>query len=492
MNLKRNLFLLAVTSLCLIFKPFITYATIKLDIKKDFKAKGNGIADDTKAFEKAAQYINQLNKPCTLYIPSGIYRVGKQFTKNEKEQFPKLTNHILYFKNVNQLTILGERNTSKIIYNDMLYYGSFDLNGNPIQESNIKRPFLNRQFANSLGCLIKLENCNTIRIQSLYLDGNMYKGKMNVGGGYGDLGTQLEHTGIYVLNSNKIEIQNCTTTRFGLDGIYLWNNLSDQPNNNINVKDCSSTYNGRQAISICSGHNLNIQNCTFANTGKGIIFSNPGAGIDVEPEDIYGTAYVKNCTIHECKIYNNSGPGILFPPISGSENTNVNNCLIVGNTNFSIWTQQKSVTYNGCNIYGSTVHNFPTENKDFLNNTKYLNCTFSDQLNNVKLPYSKPIYIYNNYLISAATSDNTYYENCNFNSSKSKLIWLSVKNQSNQYFFKNCTIETNSKVNDAIWIPNANMVSTSVYIPKNTLHLGLNFNSGKSTLDKKTLIKPNK
>lgn len=486
MYLKRNPYCLILISLLSLLSLTSIASSITLNIKKDFKAKGNGIFDDTKAFEDAAKYINNLKQPCILIIPQGIYRVGKQSAKNAEFSFPKITPHVFYLKNASKVTIQGTKGKSKIQYNNNLYYGSFDQDGNPLSENTIKRPFNNPKNANHLGCLFKFDNCTNVLIKDLILDGNMYPGKMNIGGGYGDLGTQLEHYGIYVLNSNVVKIQNCTTTRFGLDGIYLWNNKTLQPQNNILVDNCSSTYNGRQALSICSGTNIWIRNSSFLNTGKGIIASAPGAGIDVEPEDIYGKSYLNNVNIENCTIAGNSGPGILFPPLPGSHGTQVTQCTIVGNTNYSIWTQQKSVVFSNCKIYGTAIHNYPgtASTKEFA--TKYIHCEFSDFYTPVNDKISAEVFIYNKYLVSAATSDNVIYDNCTFHSKKSKVLWLSVSDQSNQYTLQNCNINTTHKENDGIWIPNSNIIESTFYFPKNTLHLGVNYKSEKGKIDAKS------
>lgn len=493
MYLKRSLLYNSLISLLFLLSFTKGYSKVILDLKRDFKAVGNGIYDDTKAFENAAIFINSLKSQiCTLYIPQGTYRVGRQSEATQGVPFPKKYSHVFYLKNAKNVTILGIKAKTKITYNDNLYYGSFDLNGVPISENNIKRPFNEKKYAHHLGSLIRLENCTNIKLKYLDLDGNMYHGKMKIGGGYGDLGTQLEHYGIYVLNSNSVSVQECSTKRFGLDGIYLWNNLPVQNANNILIEKCVSSYNGRQALSICSGTNILIRNSDFSYTGKGIISSSPGAGIDIEPEDIFGKSYLSNTKIENCFIHNNTGPGMLFPPLRASEKTFVQNCTIIGNTNYAIWTQQKSVTYNSCKIYGTAVHNYPAQIENIVDATKYINCSFSDTLNQSRKPSTNSIYIYNGYLVSAGTSDNVTYENCSFSTHKSKVFWLSVSNSASQYHFSNCTISTACSSNDAIWIPNANIENSTFTFPANTLHLGLNYKSGKSRIDAKSRLSPKK
>ena len=67
-------------SVLYIFVSFIGFSQVKLDLKKDFKAKGDGKADDTKAFLMAAEKINGLRTRVALFIPAGTYIVHPQKT----------------------------------------------------------------------------------------------------------------------------------------------------------------------------------------------------------------------------------------------------------------------------------------------------------------------------------------------------------------------------------------------------------------------------
>lgn len=47
-----------------------------LDVKRDFGARGDGIADDTNAWRKALEAIRHENaKGAVLFVPAGVYRI---------------------------------------------------------------------------------------------------------------------------------------------------------------------------------------------------------------------------------------------------------------------------------------------------------------------------------------------------------------------------------------------------------------------------------
>lgn len=46
-----------------------------LDVKRDFKARGDGSADDTRAIQRAFNAAHKLGKGTTVYFPSGLYRI---------------------------------------------------------------------------------------------------------------------------------------------------------------------------------------------------------------------------------------------------------------------------------------------------------------------------------------------------------------------------------------------------------------------------------
>jgi len=86
--------------------------------------------------------------------------------------------------------------------------------------------------------------------------------------------------GITIRGGRNIKIVNATIKNFWGDGIYIARN-KDVLSDNVSVTDSQFEYNRRNGISVISGRNITVKNCSFKNH-RGI---NPMAAIDIEPND---------------------------------------------------------------------------------------------------------------------------------------------------------------------------------------------------------------
>jgi Endopolygalacturonase len=119
----------------------VVVSKVKIDVKEDCGAKGDGITNDTDAFYKASQLIQQKGGG-TLIIPEGTYIVGKQFQEAGQPRY-YITAPIFEVKSVNGLLIEGNNAILKMA--DGLRYGSFDnKTGEPYHPP--KMPFYERRI----------------------------------------------------------------------------------------------------------------------------------------------------------------------------------------------------------------------------------------------------------------------------------------------------------------------------------------------------------
>lgn len=115
-----------------------------------------------------------------------------------------------------------------------------------------------------------------------------------------------EEYGIYVLDSKNVNITDMYISAFSRDGIYIgyaWNSTSDTNHiQDIFIRRCVIDAVARNGVSVASGDNVLIDNCTF----KNITSFAPRAGVDVEPETgVSGKRlHINNVNITNCKAYN--------------------------------------------------------------------------------------------------------------------------------------------------------------------------------------------
>jgi hypothetical protein len=393
---------------------------------KSFGAKGDGKTNDHDAFTKAAAFFNKRAGNGKLTISAGTYLVGKQtFNKNTADKYLFEGGDVLGFINIKNLTIEGQQG-HKIKYMDSLRYGAFaKATGKPFLHGKFN--FFENTNAAFVGSVIKLTNCTSITISGINLDGNN-KGLI-VGGVWGDVGIQLPHVGIYIVNSRKVKLLNTTSSHFGLDGLLLQNektkeNLPDE----IVITNSTFEYNCRQGLSWIGGNDLMVTGSKFNHTGKGKFVSAPGAGLDIEAE----VGPVANGKFINCEFVNNWGVGMLAD--SGpSSDCNFINCLFWGTSNWSIWIKKPGFTVINSKIYGSMVHGYdsPTD-KDA---TKFIGCWFEDKPYKGKEPFG-------GYLIESNFNRRIRFENCTMLAHKKKIFWLETKGDykpEEKFQIVNCT-----------------------------------------------------
>ena len=138
---------------------------------------------------------------------------------------------------------------------------------------------------------------------------------MILGGVYGDVGRQIPHNGVYILNSRSISIDNINAHHFGLDGIIISNKKSSV-SDSIRLTNSIFEYNSRQGLSWVGGNQLYVKNCKFNHTGKGKFSSPPGAGVDIEAE----SGPIRNGVFDSCEFIDNIGLGM------GADSGNSGDC----------------------------------------------------------------------------------------------------------------------------------------------------------------------
>lgn len=376
---------------------------------KSFGAKGDGKTNDHEAFQRAAAFFNQRGGYGKLVISKGIYIVGKQIHNQDIKTRNLFTGQdLLHFTKVKHLSIEGV-NQPLIQYKDSLRFGSFvPATGEPYKNSG---NFFKPDYAAVIRNAIELTDCQNIVISNLELDGN--NRAMILGGQWGDIGRQLPHSGLWIINSINVTVTNLNVHHFGLDGIALSNATSNRKvKDGIVISNCRFEYNARQGLSWVGGNDLTVTKSSFNHTGKGKFSSAPTAGVDIEAE----VATVSGGRFIDCQFLNNGGCGIVADSGPSSDCTFVR-CLFWGVDQWSAWVRKPAFRFDSCTFHGSFVHGFAAENDHDA--TKFSNCFFEDQPYNGKGPYG-------GFLIESNYAKRMRFDNCTFKANNKALAWLSA------------------------------------------------------------------
>lgn len=417
-------------------------AMLRKDLKKDFGAVGDGRTNDQAAFERAADFFNKRAQapagaaPAVLVIPKGVYLVGRQDAAGKGSD-------VLHLVSCRNLTIRGTDSAStEIRYAPGLCYGSFD----PVTRQPFEAPtayFVEGSYAASLGTAVVLQNCDHVTITGLMLNGN--SAHLVVGGHWGDTGIQLPFDGVLITGSRHITLRRLALHHFGRDGIQVLNQLmktlNDPQREDILLENSTCDYNGRQGLSLTSVNGFRASKCSFSHTGRVVIpalgkalFSNPGAGVDLEPQD----GFVANVRFEGCRFVDNAGQGIVSDRPAPNRSPTVRNVAIVGSlvwgtTNWSAWVSQPGFLFQDCRIYGAFVHGCQATTA--AEATRFVGCTFEDR------PYrGQPTYGMFE-LHSEGDARRMSFVNCRFVGTHGYLIQATsqLQDTANFFHFRSCS-----------------------------------------------------
>jgi hypothetical protein len=418
----------------------VAQPTLHKDLKKDFGAVGDGRTNDQPAFARAADFFNErAKKPAgsgraVLHLPAGTYLVG--------QPGPGPLPDLLVLRGCRNLSIVGaDSATTEIRYADGLYYGVFD----PATHLPYEGPtafFTASGWGRGVGTAIGLLGCDNVEVRRLRLNGN--NSHLVVGGHWGDTGIQLGFDGIFVGDSRRIRLRELAVHHFGRDGIQVLNHLAksvdDPAQEGILLENSRFDYNGRQGLSITGVNGLRAINCSFSHTGRVVIpalgrplYSNPGAGIDIEPEG----GYAANVRIERCRLVDNAGQALVSdrygngPPTT--QNIVLRDCLLWGVSNWSAWVRQTDFLFENCRIYGAFVTGCALA--DYA--TRFVGCTFEDRPYRGQPAYGQHL-VYSNQEARAMS-----FTNCRFVGTRNYLLLAvpAAPDSASRFWLQGCTFE---------------------------------------------------
>lgn len=215
----------------------------------NYGAIGNGKTNDTYAIQKAIDDIHHKGGGIIL-IPNGIYLI------NATQSLNLLSNIELKMMPHAILQAIPNRSPSYAVIN--------------------------------------LDNVQHVMISGGIIKGERFKHK----GTSGEWGMGIRVNGVKNVIIKNTFIEDC----WG-DGIYLGANgtLCDQ---NVKLLNVLALNNRRNGISLISGNNVLMEDCSILNSGG----TAPGDGIDIEPNYPYNK--LENIRLYHIKTFSNAGNGI--------------------------------------------------------------------------------------------------------------------------------------------------------------------------------------
>lgn len=252
--------LIAVPLYLIIFLTIGQYANFKGDGSaqvsvKSYGAKGDGVADDTAAIQKAVNYAASVGGG-TVAIPEGTYLINAD---------------------------TGIRLKSNI---------RLSLSGDTVLKAKAS---YNENYA----------VVSALNVSNIEIAGGKIVGDRDI-----HIGTTGEWGhGISIRNSKDIRIADVSVSKCWGDGIYIgaaYTASAGEANfcENVTIEGCTADNNRRNGISIISVKNLIVRDCVLSNSNG----TKPQAGIDFEPN--YATEFMQNVVVQDLRTINNADSAI--------------------------------------------------------------------------------------------------------------------------------------------------------------------------------------
>jgi hypothetical protein len=335
-----------------------------VDLVADCEATGDGMTNDTRAFQRAAELLVHGG---TLVIPPGTYIVGKQDPKAQPTDPGAFYKPQPIFKLANVPCLVIRGNGATIKLDSGLHYGGFDEAGNPIDVDG-----RDQAKAAHIGRVFDLLECSNVVIENLEIDGNL--GGHILGGQWGDVDRQTLATGLGFDRCDNVTVTDVHVHHHALDGITVLHTntkpAGPKPHAFLRV---NAELNGRQALSWISGWGLSCTDCKFNHTGRGtnggaVLSSSPRAGLDIEPNP-NTTDITRDGLFSNCEFANNAGPGMQTAGGDGGHAKFVD-CTFWGTTSYTLYPMHPALEFENCKIHGTAVH--------AGDGTSFTGCTFED------------------------------------------------------------------------------------------------------------------
>ncbi len=333
---------------------------------KELGAKGDGLSDDSPAFQLAGRLISRLGTG-VLDIGPGTYRVGRQKRDNAGRYVAEPVLRIAGCRG----PVIIRGHGAKLVANEGLRFGSFDpRTGSPIEPD---LPFTDYRFrADAYRGLVDLVDNDFVVLEGLTLDGN--QGGLILGGHWGDKGRQCFAHGVYAYCNRALFFRDLVCRDHATDGMIIgYPGLQETSTPTpVYLERVRCLGNGRQGLSWVGGIGLTAVECEFAGTGRGRVRSAPCAGVDIEAENSICRkgVFVNSRFADTC--------GVPLVADSGdSADCVFEGCSFIAGSSWALWPKKPQMRFVNCEIIGGLVNTYGKDTNG-LHSTLFQRCRFRE------------------------------------------------------------------------------------------------------------------
>jgi Pectate lyase superfamily protein len=395
---------------------------------RDYGATGRGIDDDTCAFQKAANALNDA-RGGTILIPPGEYKVGRQHLAGQPSQgYAWQPEPILQIHDCTGEVIIqgGGENETVLKAAPGLRYGAFEpILGLPVDTSasyqwpNPKGSiFVDKSFTASAytGMIELIQNQGPVTVRDLTLDGNI--ANLTLGGWWSDPSYQLGATGINAVDNASLTIERVSSHHHGYDGIALAWPYTDPPDGTPNepfshvLRDVTCYDNAQCGLAWLGGMGLLAEHCKFNRSGQTRFMTTPACGLDIE----FQNAHCRYGRFYDCEFVDAASWGMISDigpndPVDVSVDVEFHGCTFTSRS-VAVAPKRPGISFHECRIYGACVKTFGSSNPELA--VKFFGCHFED-LGFEDFPWTG--------LVETA-GDNVLFDGCTFLGNKTRPFYV--------------------------------------------------------------------
>jgi hypothetical protein len=130
-------------------------------------------------------------------------------------------------------------------------------------------------------------------------------------------------------------------------------------------------HNARNGCSVIGGDGWSFADCRFTDSGRSVIWSMPGVGVDLEAE----RGPIRDVCFMRCTFANNVSPGLVADS-GDTARARFGDCVFVGTTAWAAWPNKPFFGFDRCLFVGAICRAYGSD--DPREATRFRHCVFTD------------------------------------------------------------------------------------------------------------------